>query len=72
MYAHIAECGSVRWGQLPCALGVVEAPGKYPTIGIAFGIGWSETGLQLWRLKVRGQELPGLFVIVDGEFRPAQ
>jgi hypothetical protein len=51
---------------------VLEAPGKYPTIGTAFGTGWSETGLQLWRLVVRGEELPGRFVIIDGEFRPAQ
>jgi hypothetical protein len=72
MFAHISERGAIRWGQLPDAIGVLEAPDKPMSIGIAFGIGWTEGGIALWRLRVRGQDRPGRFVIIDGEFRPAQ
>jgi hypothetical protein len=71
MYAHITERGPIRYGRIPFAIGVLEAPGQYPTIGTAFPRGWNEAGLQLWRLTVHDQELPGRFVIIDGEFRPA-
>jgi hypothetical protein len=57
---------------LPGSIGVLEAPDKSMPIGIAHCVRWGERGFAIWRLIVNGTELPGEFVIVDREFRPAQ
>jgi hypothetical protein len=31
-----------------------------------------ENGLAVWELTVRGEKIPGQWVIVDGEFRQAE
>jgi hypothetical protein len=33
---------------------------------------WTDDGVALWRLTVRGAELPGLFVVIDRQFWPAE
>jgi hypothetical protein len=53
------------------AMGVLEAPGKYPAIGLALSVGWDDRGRSLYRLIVHKVELPGRSVVVDREFRPA-
>ena len=56
------------------AIGVLAARGNHSPIGMALPTGWDEEGRILWRLTQRkGKvELPGLWVVVDREFRPAQ
>lgn len=41
-------------------------------IGMALGAGRTDDGLKLWKLIIDGAELPGRFVIIDREFRPAK
>jgi hypothetical protein len=40
-------------------------------IGLALAIGRSDEEVEVWELTVRGAELPGRWVVVDREFRPA-
>ena len=46
-----------------------DGPG---VIGMATCVGWIPGGVALWRLKIDGDDLPGLWVVVDREFRPAE
>jgi hypothetical protein len=39
---------------------------------MATGAGRTDDGLKLWRIVIDKAELPGRWVIVDREFRPAQ
>jgi hypothetical protein len=57
--------------ELVGAIGVLRAPGDHNPIGMALGAGISDDGVALWRLTVRGAELPGLFVVIDRPFWPA-
>lgn len=69
-FAHIAERGPIRWGTLPGSIGVIEAPDRFMPIGIAQTFRWNEARLAVWRLNVHGRDVPGEWVIIDGEFRP--
>jgi hypothetical protein len=40
-------------------------------IGRATCVGWLPEGAALWRLRIDGAELSGLWVVIDREFRPA-
>jgi hypothetical protein len=53
------------------AIGVLESRANNMPIGMALGARWDPDGIALWRLTVRGEDLPGLWVVVDREFRPA-
>jgi hypothetical protein len=68
-FAHISASGPVRYGRFPFAIRVLEAPNKLMPIGMAFGVGRHDDGLALWKLTVHGAEAPGLWLIVDREFR---
>jgi hypothetical protein len=71
-FAHISTAGPVRYGQLPGAMGVLDAPDHPMPIGTAFEAGWTEGGLAVWRLTVEGDDVPGRWIIVDREFRPVE
>jgi hypothetical protein len=60
--------GSVLFGQLPWVIGVIEAPDKPLLVGTAMRRGSTEDGQAMWSLKVRGAEVPGRFIIIDGRF----
>jgi hypothetical protein len=53
------------------AIGVVQARQAHTAIGTALVAGKDENGLALWRLTIDTIDLPGLWVVVDREFRPA-
>jgi hypothetical protein len=38
-------------------------------IGRAFAVGWTDGGLAVGRLTVRGADVPGRWVTIDREFR---
>jgi hypothetical protein len=66
------EQGPVRYRKLPSAIGVLEAPDRHMPIGMAFEIGRTADGLAVWRLVIHDADIPGRWVIVDREFRPAE
>jgi hypothetical protein len=39
---------------------------------VALEAGWDRAGRSLWRLFVRGAEVPGRWVVIDRRFRPAR
>jgi hypothetical protein len=60
--------GRVLFGQLPWVIGITEAPNKPLLVGTAMRRGSTEDGQAMWSLKVRGAEVPGRFIIIDGRF----
>jgi hypothetical protein len=71
-FAHITPAGPVRSGQFLFAIGVLESPDKSMPIGMAFGAGRTESGLELWQLFIHGEDVPGRFVIVNWELRQGE
>jgi hypothetical protein len=53
------------------AIGVLQAPEDDSPIGVALAVGRSDEEVEVWELTVRGVELPGHWIVVDREFRPA-
>ena len=45
---------------------------KFMPIGEAHCLTWDQNGLAVWTLRIGKEEIPGRWVIVDREFRPAQ
>ena len=72
-FAHISQKGPdpVRM-TVPGSIGVLEALDKPMPIGEASCRTHDENGLAVWTLRIGKQEIPGRWVIVDREFRPAQ
>ena len=54
------------------AIGVLESRDNHMPIGMAISEGSDGAGVTRWRLTVHGDKLPGLWVVIDCEFRPAQ
>jgi hypothetical protein len=52
-------------------IGVREAPDGSPTVGAAHCVDRDAGGVALWRLIIRGAELPGRWIVIDRQFRPA-
>ncbi len=71
-FAHISQLGPVRHGDVPGSIGVLEAPDKPMPFGEASCRTHDENGLAVWTLRIGKEEIPGRWVIVDREFRPAQ
>jgi hypothetical protein len=53
------------------AIGVLSDPQTRTPIGTALVTGQDRHGRALWRLAIDQVELPGLWIVVDREFRPA-
>ncbi len=70
-FAHISHDGPIRYGDVPGSIGVLEAVDKPMPIGEASCRTHDENGLAVWTLRIRKQEIPGRWIIVDREFRPA-
>jgi hypothetical protein len=65
--------GPFLWAQATGAtIIVLEAPDRPWPIGTALPVGSDDAGVARWRLTVNGAEVPGLWVVVDREFRPAE
>lgn len=58
-FAQIRASRPVHSGRLPGSIGDLEALDKPMPIGMAFEAGWIEGGLAVWRLTVRGADVPG-------------
>jgi hypothetical protein len=70
--AHISQKRPIRYDTVPGSVGVLEAPDKPMPIGEASCRTWDENVLAVWTLRIGKQEIPGRWVIIDREFRPAQ
>ena len=53
-------------------IGVMGSPYRGPAVGKALPCGWDHRGVQLWKLIISGNILPGRFVAIDREFRQAE
>ncbi len=71
-FAHISTAGPIRYGQVPGSIGVLEALDKLMPIGEAHCLTHDENRLAVWTLRISKVEIPGWWVIVDREFRPAK
>lgn len=67
-YASIKLAGPVLYHELTCAIGVLESADGNRSIVVALPSGGNMDGLALWILHVRGADVPGWYVIVDGAF----
>jgi hypothetical protein len=63
--------GWVRFHQLRSDIGVTDHPGAQVLIGSASEVGLTQDGYALWSLRVRGADMPGRCVIIDGMFMAA-
>ena len=74
--AYFANTGPARgpylWKDANAAIGVLKARDKLMPIGMATSTGPDGAGLALWRLTIGGVEQPGLWRVVDREFRSAE
>ena len=69
-FTNDSRAGRVRYGAIHWRIGVDASPFKPLRIGDASEVGRTPTGLALWQLRVQGEEVPGLWVLIDGEFVP--
>ena len=53
------------------AIGVLQAPHDLTAVGMALANGRADDDVEVWELRVGGVDLPGRWVVVDREFRPA-
>jgi hypothetical protein len=53
------------------ALGVLESRDNNAPIGMALPVSRDDDLVERWRLVVHDAEVPGVWVVVDREFRPA-
>jgi hypothetical protein len=54
------------------AIRVLQARQAHTPIGVALVAGQDQNGWSLWRLTIDGIELPGLYVVINREFRPVE
>jgi hypothetical protein len=67
----VSQRGPVKYRDAPGSIGVLEAPDQPMPIGQAECIMWDENGLAVWTLRIAGQKIPGRWVIIDRQFKPA-
>ena len=63
--------GPIVCGTTPDAIGMIEDLEKPIPVGMALCVGVDAAGRALWTLSVEGQDLPGRWIVEDGEFQPA-
>jgi hypothetical protein len=71
-YSNVTLPGPVKQGDLKFTVGVTESRDKGMTVGMALGGFYDENRWELFRLIIKGQEIPGRFHLVDGEFVPVK
>jgi hypothetical protein len=69
-FSNDSRAGGVRYGAIHWRIGVDSTPFGPLRIGDASEVGKTPSGLALWKLRVQGDEVPGLWVVIDGEFVP--
>jgi hypothetical protein len=64
--------GPLLSGTVPDDISVIEDLEKPIPVGMALCVGVDTAGRALWTLSVEGQDLPGRWIVEDGEFRPTE
>jgi hypothetical protein len=67
-FTTASKKGRVRYGQISWTIGVGESDGYPMPVGQANQARKTADGLALWALRVKGADVPGGFIIVDGRF----
>jgi hypothetical protein len=67
-----SRVGRVRYGSIHWRIAVDASPTNHQRIGDASEVGITTTGLALWQLRVHGDEVPGRWILIDGQFVPAE
>jgi hypothetical protein len=63
--------GPLLYGSVPGAIGVLDALDRPMPVGMALSAGWDDQRRAVWRLAVDGDDVPGRWIVIDREFRPA-
>ena len=63
--------GPLRYGEVPGAIGILEALDEPVPVGMALCVGVDAAGLAVWELVVHDAVVPGRWVVIDREFHPA-
>jgi hypothetical protein len=68
-----SESTEKRWGTIVKLDDdrIIEAPLNPMLIGDATCRPWDENGAAVWTIRIGKEEMPGRWVMVDREFRPA-
>ncbi len=69
---HISQTGPILYDQVPVLIGALASLDKFMPIGEASRRTHNENGLAVWTLRIGKGEIPGRWIIVDREFRPAK
>ena len=64
--------GPLRYGEVPGAIGILEALDEPVPVGMALCVGVDAAGLAVWELVVHDALVPERWVVIDREFHPAQ
>jgi hypothetical protein len=67
-FTSISTKGKVRYGKFPFAISVLGSPDNHIPIGMASSVTATDGGLAIWRLTIGNFQVPGRFVVIDGEF----
>jgi hypothetical protein len=71
-FSSDSRSGRVRYGAIHWRIGVDASPVDHRRIGDATEVGQTPAGLALWRLRIGRSEVPGLWILIEGEFVPAE
>ena len=67
-FTSASRSGRVRYGALACQIDVIKSRTVSQKVGEATEIGITMHGLAIWRLHIHGAYVPGLWLIIDGQF----
>jgi hypothetical protein len=67
-FAERPAMGRVLLRRLPRVISVLDSSERRCAVGVAAEVDRTHDGLAVWRLTVRGVDVPGRFVVIDGEF----
>jgi hypothetical protein len=72
---YLTNCGPAHGALLCCdvvgTISVLEALDPSSPVGTAFCTGANPAGVAVWRLSIRGRDVPGAHVVLHRSFRPA-
>jgi hypothetical protein len=69
-FADVRAPGPIRHDQAAYTIFITSSPDRLKQIGVAIQVGFMEDGVALWRLRIDGDQIPGLWTIMDRRFVP--
>jgi hypothetical protein len=67
-FTNASAKGPVRCIAIPWKIAVTASPREHKLIGVASKIGRTKKRVPVWSLKVRGADVPGRWIVTDGQF----